>query len=256
VLSNAVSSDPQYTDTGVTLSFSNSLSDGPTVTSVTVNGVPNKTAIPSSTALASVLSGNSITLSRDATRTGNATLNFTLTAAEEQQRLSLNNTLQQIVLQENNALKQLGANVEMDYLQGGAGKDALYAGENPVWMVGGPNAGQHTFYITPANYGNFAQDNVQGGSGTYHTLMFQGDGTMSISTPDKGITDVVKINDQSFTWAEGHNISTVGVQTLGGTDNVTIGNTDNLTLDSVRFGASSAGTTTIRVEDGGDLNDP
>ena len=51
---------------------------------------------------------------------------------------------------------------EIDFLQGGLGKDSLYAGADPVWMIGGPGSGARTptyghdtFYITPSNYTYF-----------------------------------------------------------------------------------------------------
>ena len=43
---------------------------------------------------------------------------------------------------------------EVDFLQGGSGTDALYAGPDPVWMVG--TTGNDTFNITPENYAYFA----------------------------------------------------------------------------------------------------
>ena len=84
-------------------------------------------------------------------------LTFTLTPQEEQERQALNNALQSIAAAEANELKQLGATAEVDFLQGGSGTDALYAGDDPVWMIG--TTGNDTFYITPANYADFANNN-------------------------------------------------------------------------------------------------
>ncbi len=152
--------------------------------------------------------------------------------------MSSNTTLQAILDAESNALKPLGADDETDFLQGGLGNDSLYAGTDPVWMIGGPgsggskpNYGQDTFYITPANDANFEQDQIEGNGAANDTLMFMGDGknitlgynsTKTAQYPANA--DIVTFNSTtSLAWVEGHNISTIGVQTMGGADTVTVG---------------------------------
>jgi Ca2+-binding RTX toxin-like protein len=197
--------------------------------------------IPAGDSVASIVSGSSVTLAQNATQTATGvTLTFTLTPQEEQQREALNNALQSIALAEANELKHLGATAAIDFLQGGSGTDALYAGADPVWMVG--TTGQDTFYISPANYTNFANnlDTIEGSKPATDTLMFLADENIHVAYNSTNFTDVVTVNGRALPWVEGNNINTVGVQTLGGNDTVTI--------DSAKFGSW---TSTIRVVDGG-----
>jgi Ca2+-binding RTX toxin-like protein len=229
--------------TGAALCFGSLPFAGPLVSAV--NG------LPAGDSVASVVSGSSVALAQNATQTATGVaLTFTLTPQEEQQREALNNALQNIALAEANELKHLGANSVVDFLQGGSGTNNLYAGPDPVWMYGG-SQGAHTFCITPANYTSFANnlDTIQGGSLANDTLMFLGDGNIHLAYNTAQNADVVTVKNATYngslSWVEGNNISTVGVQTLGGNDTVTI--------DSPKFGSW---TSTIRVVDGGVPGNP
>ena len=127
--------------------------------------------IPAGTTIAAVVSGTSVTLSNAATATGPASLsfsplvqlNFQLTPNENNQRLALNNLLDSILFKSTNALSQVGANAEVDFLQGGTeGTDSLYAGPDPVWMEG--KSVNDTFNITPYNFSSFVygSDTIDG----------------------------------------------------------------------------------------------
>ncbi len=213
-------------------------------------------ALPQGDSVTAVLSGNSVELSQAATKTESVALTFTLTDQENQQRLALDNTLQGIIAAENNALSQLGATTEIDFLQGGQGAASLYAGPKPVWMLGSSDANTNTtFYITPSNYANYSNDLVQGGKSSNDTLMFLGDGKITIGYDDASFSDIVTIPSfpQPLTWKEGHGVSTIGVQTMGGTDTVTInapksGAPKSSSADDKKLGAW---TSAIKVVNGG-----
>ena len=204
------------------------------------------TTLPSGDAVTTVLTNTSIALAQPATQSApSVSLTFKLTPEEQQQRQALNNAIQTLTQQVSNAEGQLGATAIMDFLQGGGGTDSLYTGASPAWMIGGVS-GSHTFYITPANYGNFAEDQIQSAQGASDTLMFLGDGNIDLtynSKPAAGVAgDVATINGTALTWPEQPGIATVGVQTMGGYDHVTI---------DPPGGTFGTWTSSIRVVDGG-----
>jgi Ca2+-binding RTX toxin-like protein len=230
-----VSGNATATAAGVQLGFGNPLLPG-----MTVSGP----GIPDGTTIASVDAANAIALSNNVTASASAaTLTVGLNAQQQARLQQLNNEFALMDLADQNIhrLGPQGSTVLLDYLQGGSGTNSLYAGPDAAWMVGGANNGNHTFYITPANFASFANDVIQGGTGPNETLMFQADGNIGLRNSTDQTQDLVTINNQSASWTEGHGISTVGVQTLGRNDTVTIG--------SAKFGAW---TQTIRVVDGGD----
>jgi Ca2+-binding RTX toxin-like protein len=230
------------TTTGATLCFGSVPFAGPLVAAPAGD-------LPDGDSVAAILNGTSVTLAQNATQTATVQLTFTLTPEEEHAREALNNALQTFAFGEVNVLRSLGANVVTDFLQGGSGTDALYVGAAPVWMVG--SNGHDTFYISPANYSAFANnlDTIEGSSLANDTLMFLGDGDIHVAYDDTQFADVLTVQNAAtnatLTWKEGNNVSTVGVQTLGGNDTVAI--------DSAKFGSW---TGTIRVLDGGFLNYP
>jgi Ca2+-binding RTX toxin-like protein len=238
-----ISNNATATAAGVQLSFSNLLLVG-----MTVSGP----GIPDGTTVIAMDSAASITLSKAATASANgAPLKFGLNPEQAKRLEQLNDEFARMDLADLNIhTKGSGAQrVILDYLQGGAGNNRLYAGPNPVWIVGG-TSGNHTIYITPANYDSFPIDTIFGGIDRSNpdpkeTLMFQADGDIHLSYDRITDTDTVTINNgqnrRTLQWKEGSNINVVGVQTLGGNDTVTI--------DSAFFGSA---TNTIRVEDGGD----
>ncbi len=212
------------------------------------------------------------------------TLTFSLTPQEEQDREVLNNELAQILAAEQNAKKAQGATAEIDFLQGGLGNDSLYAGAAPVWMVGGAGTsatpavyGHDTFYITPANYADFYNstayvenqpiptlDAIDGNGAGTDTLMFLGDGNITLgynsttSAQLPGNADVVTFNNTTLAWVEGHNISTIGVQTLGGGDTITVGQAGSNGFGTKPSPSAKLGswTSAIRIVDGGYANIP
>jgi Ca2+-binding RTX toxin-like protein len=218
--------------------------------------------LPQGESVTAVLSGTSIALSQAATKSeSNVALTFTLTAEENQERLALDNALQGISTAMGNALSQLGATTEIDFLQGGKGSASLYAGPKPVWMYGSSDANASTtFYITPSNYAAFAQnlDTILGGKASNGTLMFLADGQINIDYDKTSFTDKVTINNSSYKgleldWKEGSGISTIGVQTMGGNDTVAIntpisGAPKSTSADDNKLGAW---TSAVRVVDGG-----
>ncbi len=122
--------------------------------------------------------------------------------------------------------------------------------------------GSDTFYITPENYEYFtnqstlkSNDTIEGNGAANDTLMFLGDGNITIGYDDSTFTDVVQVPNPTYNgtnnpidtlnWVEGNNISTIGVKTLGGTDRVTI-NSDKLV----------AWTSGLLIIDGGIAGDP
>jgi Ca2+-binding RTX toxin-like protein len=227
-LSNSVTASA----TGATLSFGSLPFAGPVV---------NGAGIPSGDSIESIVSGSSVVLAQNAAKSAtNVQLTFALTAQEEQEREALNNALQSIALAEAIELQHLGANAVTDFLQGGSGTDSLFSGANPAWMAG--TNGHDSFYITPANDTAIAKglDTIQGGTSATDSLTFLADGNIHMSYNSAQNADVVSVNGLAMPWVEGNNISTVGVQTLGGKDSVTI--------DSAKFGSF---TSTIRVVDGG-----
>ena len=248
-----------------TLCFGTSPFAGPTVSG---------TGVPPGDSIASIVSGSSVSLAQNASKTEtNVALTFTLTPQEVQERDELNTTLQSILDAESNDLKPLGANDEIDFLQGGLGNDSLYAGTAPDWMIGGPSSGgrtptygHDTFYITPANDANFSQDQIEGNGAANDTLMFMGDGsniTLGYNSTQTTLypanADIVTFNSTtSLAWVEGNNISTVGVQTMGGNDTVTIGpaGSDGFGTSPSSSAKLGSWTSAIRIVDGGIPNTP
>ena len=89
--------------------------------------------------------------------------------------------------------------------------------------------------------------------------MFLGDGNITLgynSTANAlypGNADIVTFNNTSLAWVEGNNISTVGVQTMGGTDTVTVGPAGSNGFGTAPSSSAKLGswTSAIRVVDGG-----
>ncbi len=127
-----------------------------------------------------------------------------------------------------------------------------------------PVYGSDTFYITPANYANFSEDQIDGNGAANDTLMFMGDGNITLgynSTANAqfpGNADIVTFNSTPLVWPEGHNISTIGVQTMGGTDKVTIDPAGSNGFGTAPSSSAKLGswTSAIRIVDGGFANIP
>jgi Ca2+-binding RTX toxin-like protein len=164
-----------------------------------------------------------------------------LTPAQHSLLISLLNE-DTLILQERIIVNQiLGANIVVDTLVGGAGADQLYGSPAAAtWMTGG--TGNDTFY----NYNG--NDTIQGGGGT-NTLMFQGDGTISLVHVQVGGQDAVQVSINAQQWTVGNlgNISrlnAIGMQTLNGDDTVT-----------VNFGTWAGLGVYVQAGDGNDLID-
>ena len=180
-------------------------------------------------------------------------------------------------------MKPLGATTEIDFLQGGSGNDSLYAGADPVWMIGGagtsashpptamtrstsPRRTITTSTTVRIHRGSTVtvQDTIDGNGSGNDTLMFLGDGNITLgynSTANAqfpGNADIVTFNNTSLAWVEGNNISTIGVQTMGGNDTVTVGQagTNGFGMAPSPTAKLGSWTSAVRVVDGGFANIP
>jgi Ca2+-binding RTX toxin-like protein len=181
------------------------------------------------------------------------------TASNDPQVAALVNLDQQLSSENVNLLAYFGGTFLMDNLLGGTGTMSMYSGPNATAMTG--TTGIDTFYITPANYSSFASktDMIDAAKAGTDTLMFQADGTIGISYNRAANADVVTVKNASYnvsmSWPEGHNISTVGAQTMGGKDTVTIGSAGfgQPASPTAKLGSWTSG---IRIVDGGVPGDP
>jgi Ca2+-binding RTX toxin-like protein len=162
-----------------------------------------------------------------------------LTAANDPQIVQLATLDQQLSWENANLLAYFGGTFLTDNLLGGSGNMRLFGGVNATAMTG--TTGNDTFY----NY--HAGDTVFGSkTGPSETLLFQGNGTMTmqhvlVNTDQDAVN--VTINGKTTQWVLGHNISVIGVQTMGGNSTV-----------AINFGVW--GGIQVLAEDGGDPTNP
>ena len=149
------------------------------------------------------------------------------TPAEVAAKASLGNEVSQIGQSLNADGALLGGTLSVDSLLGGTGNDSLYGGATATYMGSSSTVGTRDLFY---NYVN--GDTVAGGASSTNELIFQGDGTITLTGINGGAAATLAIGGKTYTVAKTHtdttnnihitNVQVLGIQTLTGNDTVNV----------------------------------